>query len=32
MPAFDLPGINIPALQSGDLLGKVIVLRFWATH
>jgi hypothetical protein len=32
MPAFDLPGINISSLQSGELLGKVIVLRFWATH
>ena len=32
MPAFSLPGIKRPDLSSNELLGKVVVLRFWATH
>jgi len=32
LPAFSLPGVNGPTLQSGELKGKVVVLRFWATH
>ena len=32
VPAFTLPGVNRPTLQSDQLHGKVVVLRFWATH
>ena len=32
MPTFSLPGVNRPTLQSDELRGKVVVLRFWATH
>ena len=31
MPAFRLPGLDRPELDSSALLGKVVVLRFWAT-
>jgi hypothetical protein len=32
MPGFTLPGANQPMFASRDLRGKVVVLRFWATH
>jgi hypothetical protein len=32
MPGFTLAGINRPILQSDELRGKIVVLRFWATH
>jgi hypothetical protein len=32
LPAFVLPGANQPTFNSQDLRGKVVVLRFWATH
>jgi hypothetical protein len=32
MPGFTLPMIGQSALDSGTLRGKVVVLRFWATH
>jgi hypothetical protein len=32
LPDFTLEGINRPNLPSAELLGSVVVLRFWATH
>lgn len=31
MPTFRLPTVNGTTVQSQDLLGKVVVVRFWAT-
>jgi cytochrome oxidase Cu insertion factor (SCO1/SenC/PrrC family) len=31
MPAFQLPGLNGSTLESSQLQGKVVVVRFWAT-
>ncbi len=31
MPAFSLPAINGGTLQSSDMKGKVVVIRFWAS-
>ncbi len=31
LPAFDLPGINGAMVHAGDLRGKVVIVRFWAT-
>jgi hypothetical protein len=31
MPEFTVPGLNGTTIRSADLLGKVVVVRFWAT-
>jgi cytochrome oxidase Cu insertion factor (SCO1/SenC/PrrC family) len=31
MPTFTLPDVNGGAFESSKLLGKVVVVRFWAT-
>jgi len=31
MSAFSLPGLDGNIVRSGDLLGNVVLLRFWAT-
>lgn len=31
MPTFSLPGINGAAVRAGDLRGKVVIIRFWAS-
>ncbi len=31
MPSFDLPGLDGRIVRSGDLIGNVAILRFWAT-
>jgi hypothetical protein len=31
MPAFGLPDLDGKIVRSGDLLGNVVILRFWAT-
>jgi hypothetical protein len=31
MPAFSLAGLDGNAVHSGDFLGNVLILRFWAT-
>jgi len=31
MPSFDLPGLDGNHVRSGDLIGNVAILRFWAT-
>jgi peroxiredoxin len=31
MPAFRLEAVNGTTVQATDLLGKVVVVRFWAT-
>ena len=31
MPAFALPNLDGSIIRSGDLLGNVVILRFWAT-
>ena len=31
MPAFSLPNLDGNIVRSGDLLGNVVLLRFWAT-
>ena len=31
MPEFSVPGLDGTAMRSADLLGKIVVVRFWAT-
>jgi len=31
LPAFDLPEINGAMVHAGELRGKVVIIRFWAT-
>jgi peroxiredoxin len=31
MPAFSLPNLDGKIVRSDDLLGNVVILRFWAT-
>jgi len=31
MPAFSLPNLDGRIVRSSDLLGNVVILRFWAT-
>jgi hypothetical protein len=31
MPEFSVPGLGGTTIRSADLLGKVVVARFWAT-
>ena len=31
MPTFRLPGVRGASVHAGDLHGKVVVVRFWAT-
>jgi len=32
MPSFSLPDVNGGTIRSADLVGKIAVIRFWATH
>ena len=31
LPEFSLPGLSGTTIRSADLVGKVVVVRFWAT-